>query len=95
MNKKLPPSREVRFEDGITHGFAETVGMSIYQGSTDELLNGIAAIELTIEARRASAARSIALILTKKLALEGYIVVSDIDDALEDFLEAELEILDR
>lgn len=90
MTNKLPPSREVRFEDGITQGFAETVAFRIYQGNTDELLHGIAAIELTIESRRANAARTLASVLRVKLAEGGYIVTSDIDDALEDFLQAEL-----
>lgn len=88
---KLPASREVRFEDGITHGFAEMVGMSIYSGSTDELIHGITAIELTIEGQRANAARSLAFVLSQKLRLEGYIVITDIDDALESFLESELD----
>lgn len=74
-------------QDGVTEGFAETVGLSIYQGSSNELIHGIAAIELTIEGQRANAARGLAVALRKKLAAEGYIVVSDIDDALEDFLE--------
>lgn len=88
---KLPPSREVRFEDGITHGFAEMISLSIYHGSTDELIDGIAAIDLTIEAKRADAARSLAFVLSQKLKLDGYIVVSDIDEALEDFLESEVD----
>lgn len=86
---QLPPSRELRFEDGITEGFAESVAFRIHQGGTGELMNGIAAIELTIESRRADAARTLAFILGQKLKLEGYIVVSDIDDALENFLENE------
>lgn len=91
MVKKLPPSREVRFSEGVTEGFAESVAMSIYQGSSTELMHGIAAIELTIESRRANAARTLAFTLGQKLKLEGYIVTSDIDDALEDFLESEME----
>lgn len=87
---KPPPSREVRFEDGITHGFAETVAFSIHQGGTNELIDGIAAIDLTIESRRANAARSLAAALRVKLAEVGYIVVSDIDDTLELFLEGEM-----
>lgn len=86
----VPPSREVRFEDGVTQGFAETVALRIYQGSTDELLDGVTAIELTIEARRADAARTLAALLRVKLAEEGYIVASDIDDTLYNFLEAEI-----
>lgn len=75
-------------QGGITEGFAETVGLSIYQGSSNELIHGIAAIELTIEAQRAKSARGLAVALRRKLSEEGYIVVSDIDDALEDFLES-------
>lgn len=85
---KTPPSREVRMQGGITEGFAETVGLSIYQGSSNELIHGIAAIELTIEAQRAKSARGLAVALRRKLSEDGYIVVSDIDDALEDFLES-------
>lgn len=76
-------------QDGVTEGFAESVAMSIYEGSSTELMHGIAAIELTIESRRANAARGLAMALRVKLAEEGYIVTSDIDDALEDFLETE------
>lgn len=86
----LPPSREVRFEDGVTEGFAESVAFKIHQGGTEELLDGIAAIELTIESRRAHAARGLATALRVKLAEVGYIVTSDIDDTLEQFLESEL-----
>lgn len=90
MPAKIPPSREVRISDGVTHGFAEAVGLSIYQGSSNELMHGITAIELTIEARRADAARMLAFVLSQKLRLEGYIVITDIDDALEEFLESEV-----
>lgn len=86
----VPSSREVRLEDGITDGYAEHVALSIYSGSTKELLDGITSIELTIEARRANAARSIAKILRDKLMVDGYLVISDIDHALMEFLEAEL-----
>lgn len=88
---ELPPSREVRLEDGVTEGFAEHVALSIYSGSTKELIDGICSIELTIEAKRANAARGLALALRNKLLVEGYLVISDIDHALEDFLEAEVQ----
>lgn len=93
MGKKktpeLPPSREVRLQDGVTEGYAEEVALSIYSGSTTELMDGIASIELTIEGKRANAARTIAKLLRDKLLVDGYIVVSDIDNLLEDFLEQE------
>lgn len=85
----IPPSREVRMAGGVTEGFAEHVALSIYQGSSGELADGIIAIELTIEAQRASAVRGLATALRVKLAEAGYIVTSDIDDVLEDFLETE------
>lgn len=88
---KPPPSREVRMSSGVTQGFAEMVGLSIYQGSSNELIHGITAIELTIEAQRAKSARGLAVALRKKLAEDGYIVISDIDDVLENFLELELD----
>lgn len=87
---RVPESREVRLEGGVSQGFAEDVALRIYQGSAGEMLNGIIAIELTIESKRANAARSLATLLRIKLAEEGYIVTSDIDDALESFLESEL-----
>lgn len=92
MVKKLTPSREVRMQGGVTEGFAETVGLSIYQGSSNELIHGIAAIELTIEGQRANAARSLAFVLSQKLRLEGYVVITDIDDALTNFLESEQQL---
>lgn len=90
MSKNLPPSREVRFEEGVTEGFAESVAFRIHQGGTGELMDGIAAIELTIQSRRANAARGLATALRVKLAEVGYIVISDIDDTLEQFLEGEI-----
>lgn len=88
--RELPPSRELRLEDGAAQGFAEHVALSIYSGGTTELLQGIVGIELTIESQRANAARSIALLLKRQLTVEGYLVVSDIDECLETFLEEEL-----
>lgn len=93
MSKKkspeLPASREVRLQDGVTEGFAEHVGLKIYTGSTRQLLEGIVSIELTIEARRANAARTLAMLVRNKLIADGYLVETDIDHILEDFLEAE------
>lgn len=86
----IPPSREIRLQDGVTEGFAEHVALSIYSGSTKELLDGITAIELTIEARRANAARGVALAVRNKLMADGYLVQLDIENILEDFLENEL-----
>lgn len=88
---KTPPSKEVRMQGGVTEGFAEYVALSIYQGASNELIDGIAAIELTIESQRANAARTLAFTLGQKLRLDGYIVITDIDDALEAFLESELD----
>lgn len=87
---EIPPSREVRLEDGITHDFSEHVALSIYSGGSSELLEGISAIELTIEAERAGAARRLARLLKDRLLFDGYIVVSSIDDTLESFLESEV-----
>lgn len=88
---ELPPSREVRLEDGVTHGFSEAVAMTIYSGGTQDLLKGMAAIELTIESQRANAARELARRVMARLTVDGYIVVSDIEQVLEAFLEDEVE----
>lgn len=77
-------------EDGITYGFSEHVAMTIYSGGTTELLNGIAAIELTMEERRADAARELARLVKLHLGNQGYLVASDVDHLLEEFLEAEV-----
>ena len=86
----VPPSREVRLQDGVTEGFAENVALKIYQGSAGELIEGITAIELTIESKRAGAARELAELLHVKLIKDGYLVASSIDKTLEDFLESEV-----
>lgn len=87
----LPPSREVRLEDDVTHGDAEQIAWSIYTGDAGTLGRSIERLELVIELKRSKAVEGFKHLLRRKLEQDGYLVVSDLDHIAEEWHEGELD----
>lgn len=87
---KLPPSREVRLADDVTHGDVERIAWSIYTGDAGTLGRSIERLELVVELKRSKAVEGFKNLLRRKLEADGYLVVSDLDHIAEFWHESEL-----
>lgn len=86
---KLPPSREVRMQDGVLVGEAETIAYGIYNGDTGSLADSIVALELTIQHKRSKAVEGFVSILRQQL-LHGYISTDGLEATLNAWHAGEL-----
>lgn len=86
----IPPSREVRWADGVAEGDAERVAFQIYAGDAGSLACSVVELELVMEKDRSRSIEAFAHLLKQKLLKDGYIVISDIDDAERQWHEEEV-----
>lgn len=68
----------------------DRIAFRIYQGDAGQLARGINELELVMEFNRATAVHAFAELMRRKLMDDGYVVISDIDEAEGDFLADEL-----
>lgn len=87
----VPPSREVRLQDGVTHGDAERIAFQIYSGSAGDLAHSIVELELTMEFRKSRAVQAFADLVRAKLLEDGYIVLDDITKIERAWHESEVD----
>jgi hypothetical protein len=69
---------------------ADRIAFRIYQGDAGELAQGINEMNVLVEFNRATAVHAFAELLRRKLMGDGYVVISDIDDAENGFFEDEV-----
>jgi len=86
----IPPSREVRLEDGVLHGDIERIAFDIYTGDAGSLANAMAELELVVELKRSKAVEGFKTLLRRKLTEDGYIVVDDLDRVAQQWHEREV-----
>lgn len=86
----VPPSREVRLEDGVLFGDVERIAFSIYTGDAGTLANSMVELELIVELQRSKAIEAFKTLLRRKLAEDGYIVPADLDRVGEQWHEADV-----
>lgn len=86
--ENLDEYRASRYE--TSQQLIERIALRIYQGDAADLAKGINEVEVVIEFNRATAAHALAEILRAKLRQDGYVVMSSIDFAEEEFLTGEL-----
>lgn len=87
FSEAIPPSREVRIRENSPITDVERVAFSIYTGDAGNLAANLIKLELMVESRQAKALDALAVILKNKLIKDGYIVISDIDESVEQWHE--------
>lgn len=68
----------------------ERIAWRIHTASTSDFPTHLGELELYVDYERSMAAHGLAVLLRDKLMSDGYIIISDIDDAVNEFCEADL-----
>lgn len=89
LDASTPPSREVRWADGLAEGQLEQIAFQLHSTDTSGLVKSLVSLELVVELKRAQAVQELVVLLKQKLALDGYMVVSSIDETAEQWYERE------
>jgi len=76
--------------DKPINGQAERVAFDIYSGDASDLSRQVVRLELVMGHDRSRAVDAFAALLRNKLLVEGYLVISDIDNAAEDWHEEDV-----
>jgi hypothetical protein len=82
---QFPLVGRLGLEDGVFHGETEQIAFDIYTGDAGTLASSMVKLELVVELQRSKAVEGFKNLLRRKLAEDGYIVVSDIDRVAEDW----------
>lgn len=89
----IPPSREVRWKDGVLVGPFEQAAFEIYKGDAGTLASWIVKLELIAEHQRSQAVESYKDMLRQRASVIGGVLVSaDLDEVSK--LWHESEVLD-
>jgi len=86
----LPPSREVRLQDGVLHGELEAIAFCLHTGDTGSLARSIDALELIDEKRRTQAVENAVEMILGQLTLTGHLSAMDIRKQQQEWYQRDI-----
>ena len=91
VKPEIPMSREVRLQQGITHGILEDTIFRAHTGSSSDLAHLIVAGELIVENERSHAVEAFSDILRSLMTAHGTLSLSELEEGLRLFHSGELD----